>query len=902
MNGEKSPAGSVKRARQRAAAGLPPEQRPDIPPPPAIPSNSSKQSPRKTPSPIDRIQYPQYPMQTMRHTPSPPRYPTPSRLKRGSPSPPLQQDISPILQPHAFEGLPPHRAPQLTRSPPITQGSEFQDGQSASEQSQNPSNQAPSSVNYWEDNYSPSAGFEGYSSGSRPSTTATGSSTASIPIFPPIPSVSSVPPVPPMPAYQAPPRRNLGPPPSARRGYSSYYSQSSIVIPPIPEERSDVASRSSFASSRVPESWGDGPVGFYLDQGIDEEYEEQTDGGSSGRQSRAGDHDEQSVLVRKASRGKPLRPFMEEVESEDETDLARVRNRNVEEPGWQTSPDERFRPGFAVGTDPIGRHNFRKDSRLYSGYESDVAFLDSPGSSSPTGTRTPQTAARLPYSRSPSNPGSPADPRIHEILGNLEKGGALSSSSGGTTPARTVSISMSEKGIKRPPPLKLASSAKDGPGRASQSSLPELIRRATRLATNLDRGNTASRVGMLEVLNAKDQERQRKGSQNGSLSDIIAAFPSPSPTPGTPTRPPNWGAASPHGKSNLSRSQTVNYGPSRRYARHRVRRWCGLPIWAFLLLLIILLLLIAAAIVIPITLIVVPKENKNNAGASLASCQKASPCGNGGTSFVVNKQCRCICANSFTGSTCNTAPDSACATTNLNDTSITYQSATLGNSIPRIISGATPNYTIPLSGTLIASLFSYNNVSCASENALVTLNQHSQKYRRGILDHQPDQLSDPSSEDSPHLHSPLDLLRRVIPSRSKSTPPTRIHPRASAQTSNNIIFAAPSSAAGSGAAAPPGSGTSSTGTGQTTSPETIAVTTTIIDFARTAVLFIFQETASLQTATTALDKLQALLDGGVGAKFDAAQTSAGGNITVDLTALTVGFGNGTLFGGKVGQR
>ena len=88
--------------------------------------------------------------------------------------------------------------------------------------------------NYWESQ--DGFGEGAYSSASRASTTATGSSTASIPDFPTIPSMPPVPltptgpnapPVPPVPqmpvpTYQ-PQRRNLGPPPSARRGASSYY-------------------------------------------------------------------------------------------------------------------------------------------------------------------------------------------------------------------------------------------------------------------------------------------------------------------------------------------------------------------------------------------------------------------------------------------------------------------------------------------------------------------------------------------------------------------------------------------------------------------------------------------------------------------------------------------------------
>lgn len=50
-----------------------------------------------------------------------------------------------------------------------------------------------------------------------------------------------------------------------------------------------------------------------------------------------------------------------------------------------------------------------------------------------------------------------------------------------------------------------------------------------------------------------------------------------------------------------------------------------------------------------------------------------------------------------------------------------------------------------------------------------------------------------------------------------------------------------------------------------------------------------------------LDKLQNTLVAGLGGRFDANQTNAGGDLMVDLSRFTVGFGNGTLFGGKGGS-
>ena len=820
LNGERSPGGSVKRARERAAAALPQNT-------PPIPLNS-----RSNPT-------------------SPPR-----RSPQSPPSPSSTSDPG-------TRGQPPTRPPRPNYVPPLLQ------------------NPPPTQQrNYWEEGQSHDR-FSGYSSSSRPSTIDTSSSTASIPEFPQIPQISQLsqrPSIPPIPAnpYQPPPRRNLGPPPSARRGVSSYYSQNSFV-PPIPEEMSDA--HSSYASSHVmPESWGDGPPEYYMGGGIDEEEEESENGGhrsadSSGRQSKASDYGESSNLVKGPPRTKPLQPFMEPIESGDESaSQSSGGRRGMRELDWQARQDERFRPGFGggPGTDAIGRHNFKRGNLQYpySGYESDATFLDSPRSTSPPVAKPFKNEnTSNPYfgtSSSRSSLGSPIDPRIGQIIGNLEKGGALASS-GTVSPGESIAPSTNEK-AKRPPRLNLESNKQ--PGRGSQSSLPELIRRATRLASNLDRGKTASRMGMLDALNRKDMEKQEeaeKASRDGSISDMLAAFPSPSPTVShAPTKPAHWGTHSPHGKSNLSRTQTANYG-STRSRRPPGRRCCGMPIWAFILLIIIILLLIAAAIVIPVTLIVLPRQN--NANPTIASCKASNPCANGGYTLVIAKSCRCICSKGYTGSTCSTPPDGECTTTSIPTQNTTsYPDATFGDSVPRILNAASTNYTIPLSGWKLAAIFSHTNLSCTDENALITINSKSQRHRRSLSD-----------------------LLTPPPSKTLSG-------RASAQSSNGIVFAGDSS---------PGTNTGSSNPTNAPSPAATVtasvdepITSNVLDFARTAVLFILQETSDLQSTQTAMSRLAALLAPGVGGNFDPTQTSVSGNVTVDLSSFMVGFGNGTLYGGK----
>ncbi|KAF6222957.1 hypothetical protein HO133_001008 [Letharia lupina] len=798
VSGEKSPAGSVKRARERAAAGLPPE-RPQMPPYPT--PLSVKTSPRRSPqqgtSPTDRARYPQYPTHGSRQGQSfSSNVPlASSRPRKGPASPVSPQEYtqtSSTQERNVGRGPPPQRPPRPNFVPPMPQSSGYRDNQPPPLQYRKPQPQEQPLRNYWEDSYLDS------SSSSRPLTTSTtstgtGSSTGSIPDFPSIPAMPSMLP---MPTYQPPPRRNLGPPPSARKGGSSYYSQTSFVTP-IQEELSDT--HSSYASSTVmPVSWSDGPPEYYMGAGIDEEEEEDAPEGNSGRGSSAGDHDDASGLVRKG--GNPRITSLDTVESGDESDRG---SRGMQELDWQARQDERWRPGFAgtADTDPIGRHNFRGNARLhpYSGYESDATFLDSPTGESPMprALKTNNLPTSNAYFGTPSSTGSPVDPTVDQILGHLEKGGALAPSG---TASPSTAASMTGKGTKRPPNLNLKATKE---GRDSATSLPELIRRATKLASNLDRGKTASRLGMLDMLNAKEKEsreRAGKGSRTSSISDILATFPSPSPTTPTGQRPSGWPTPSPHGKSNLSRAQTVNYGSSTGHRRL----------------------------------------------------------------------------------TCNTPGDSSCTTSDVPVTGTTgaYKNSTLGSSIPRLLTAAESNYSIPITSYTLLSLFSASNLSCSSENALVTFNSQSQ---RRDLD-----LPLLSSESHFH-HRPriLDLEEVVaLPTRTHHHPSHILEARGAAQTSENIVFAAPTGDV------PPAAASSVPAS--TTDEKT--VTSTVLDFARTAVLFIFQETSSLDITTTALDKLHATLSNGK--TFDASDTSAGGNITVDLSALTVGFGNGTLYGGK----
>lgn len=862
----RSPGGSVRNARQRAT-----EQTGDIPRVRIDPNPTEIEPPGRAFNPGNR------------HPPVPPIPPLAAERRPPvgnafAPRSPARRPNSPSGDGAVGRGPPPQRPPRPNFVPSMVD---------PSQRAQFTEQQHPE---YWEGSPVSPPGrdrfSERYSSGSsRPTTGSTGSSTGTIPDFP---SPTNPPATAYPPASSYIPRRilSLGPPPSARKGGNTYYSQNSFVTP-ILEEQSE--SHNSYASSSaMPASWGDGAPD--IGEGIEEEDEDGV--GSSRSQSRAGDHDESTNLVRQVSIGKAGKPALKQIKSGE-------RLRDVDSAKTQHSTG-RSRAGLgaiaatAVGGAAAGEAPRRDNSSLYSSME-DSAAVPAPlrPSAAPSRGASATTSGSV-------TPNSPLDPRVKEVLGGLEKGGAIGTS--GVSSFNATPPSMSEKGQKKPPRLNLEV-VREQEARGSSSSLPELIRRATKLASNLDRGRTASRLGFLGMLEEKEKARGNqspKGSRRNSISDMLAAFPSPSIHTPTGDRPGSH-FHSPKQRSGLSRTHTAAPGSPMSYdEKHRSRKCCGMPVWAFALLTIILILLIAAAVIIPVTLIVLPK-NKSNA-ATLSSCASTAPCSNGGTNVLTSGSCHCICSNGFTGSACNVPADSSCTSSDLTSNGTTYHNATMGAALPRLLSAASTNFSLPLSGQILLSLFSTQNLSCNSENALVNFNGKSQ--RRSLpIKMQPEMILEAaaplpllvptSTLSTPHPTHVLDkrIVSSIIPGSASAAGPT-----AGAATSNGIIYAV---ASGATAASSP-KATASSSSSSSKSDAKSVVTPLDVDFARTVVLFIFQE-KTLSTAVSAQEKLQQALkgeqQGKTGQGYNMSAMDAGQNIIVDFEKFTVDLGNGTLFGG-----
>ena len=416
-------------------------------------------------------------------------------------------------------------------------------------------------------------------------------------------------------------------------------------------------------------------------------------------------------------------------------------------------------------------------------------------------------------------------------------------------------------GSKKPEPLKL-DLVKDAETRGSLTSLPDLIKRALRLASNLEVGKTASRFGT-DWMFESDGE---KGSNNGgrrrnSMGEMINSFPS-TPQLDSPRRRAPYSimprSAGLH--SALSRSFTPNPDDGLDGAHEKqkpTRRCCGMPLWIFLLILLLVLALILAAVLIPIFLIVVP----------------------------------------------NSHHDPNCVSSNIGGTS----NAQVGSAIPSLLQSANSSFGLPLDGAILLSAFAAAKLSCSAENELVTF---SSLTRRSISQqfnlvhpHQPQfhvarslGTTDLAAQPTP---TPAVLNIAIADAHAVYNP---IAPRQhSAATSNGIIFAMSTTSSATPTATASPSATSASASPTSTSSGTTAFNPTALNlsFARTAVLYILQQTQSLDAAQAAQSALAAFFanPASMGGEQGAKSVDVGGGWSVDLVGGRVVDGSGVGVGG-----
>ncbi|CAK3777432.1 hypothetical protein DOTSEDRAFT_48471 [Lecanosticta acicola] len=451
-----------------------------------------------------------------------------------------------------------------------------------------------------------------------------------------------------------------------------------------------------------------------------------------------------------------------------------------------------------------------------------------------------------PHRSSARSPLAPRDDeKVKSLLDSLEKSGTITA-----TEAEELKQPMgglSERAGRRRPPRLNVDMVRDAEARGSLTSLPDLIKRATKLASNLDRGKTASRLGTHWFDGTGDEKRR-----SGNINDMLSEFP----PPGTPNGTRRDGRYSLTHWSSRLRHSALPSDSDAGEVRKRKRRCCGIPMWLFLLLLLVLILLAAAAVVVPVMLlVVVPDSNKGSAN-QVSSCQMRSKCENDGANVIGSDgKCECLCVNGYTGSTCSEHSEQGCASAAMGPTN----NASVGEAIPRLLRGADSNFSIPLDEQELLGLFSSSELTCNQQNALVTFN--SQSSKRALIE--------------------VRIPTPTLDERADGTASPLV-------TSSGIVEA---------------SGTPTLSATSSAPTATVSVTDrtrTALDFARVVVLYILQDSGRLNDAATAQENLQTYFTSGLtdsGQSINAQNLSLGNGFSCDVTGFTISTSNGTIVGG-----
>lgn len=627
----------------------------------------------------------------------------------------------------------------------------------------------------------------------------------------------------------------------------------------------------SYASSNVIPS---GIPEFYLEEGEAETPSDEEDTAMPMAGTR-----EEGGIVRQVSLGKKTKPTLTTIKGGDTPQLESPKSKLA-----QLSPQPSSLGSgspFPDATSMSSSEESLQQPRVKVGIS---ASQENPMSPNPwdivPGFQPPQSVTTRNIAGSP-----PIDPRVDQILGGLEKGGALDPTARNSEQAPKPSFT-DRIGQRRPPKLNV-DTARDAEVRSSLTSLPDLIRRATRLAANLDRGKTASKLGMDWVFangskeklsdNANDEKEGgiMKRRSEGSLSGILASFPNPShATPTTPNNHDQW-----HYIPSSQKHISAKSGYNGRKKRKRGRRCCGMPLWGFIMLTLLVVVLIAAAIVVPVVLIVLPRRhhNSNDTNSPLELCKTSSPCENGGTVTVqAGNTCGCICANGFTGPRCLNPADVGCSSTSVPG----QTNATVGLLIPPLLEEAS-SFSIPLNASTLLSIFASTNTSCAVEDALITFTGFPNKRRS--LDLNLD-TSNPA----------LKLQHRNANHPTATTSGLLLDGTATATITSAPVTSILQTA--------PGSAPTSTSDGNGTSSGSSAPGTngTALSFAKVGILFILQESGSIALASEAQSMIENYLTYAAkeGSDYEAAQNVSLGQglAKIDLWDFVVTLANGTEFG------
>lgn len=349
----------------------------------------------------------------------------------------------------------------------------------------------------------------------------------------------------------------------------------------------------------------------------------------------------------------------------------------------------------------------------------------------------------------------------------------------------------------------------------------------------------------------------------------MASFPPPASTPqgGRSSWPTFFGRSQLHHLHSNDEPEA-----NEEKARRPARRCCGMPIWLFILLIVIFIIIVLCAVLIPVFLVVAPQHKNSRIGSvsSSSECESSSPCENGGVSVSSGDVCSCVCTNGFTGSRCTVAGDASCIATEIRDGS-SSRNATMGDQLPRLLGDVQSDFGIPLDSVTIMALFSQNDVSCTTENALVAF--------RGV--------------------SKNDANKRALPTATLSA-------RGSATTEDGIVFdhaakkqteSDPNEKEDPSDASP-----STTSTAPSTQRTPGAIPDKTLDFARVAVLYILEKTGAFDAALFTEERIESYLRDKYPAKkekyvIDLEEAGVSATYTLNFDGYQINSPGGTVVGG-----
>ena len=667
--------------------------------------------------------------------------------------------------------------------------------------------------------------------------------------------------------------------PSPRRIGTSPHPLRNLITPILEEgPEPNTEARHSAASSRVvPSSWGSHPEDYNFDR-VKEKFEDGYDNAQSpaSPESTASMHDDTSGLVRQASLGKKMKPSMTQIRSSAEN---KPTPSNSTDQGLRSSATTAIRTSgnhpapMQIPESDVGRGGLRNldPAKDQSSGSSGVSSLKS-GDRFVDIAMPPAGRSRSPFPAMTEGSARHSDRPVDrtELLAT-------------DVPSAQEKVNTR----RRPPPLDM-NAVRDSGTRGSASSLPDLIRRATKLAANLERGKTASRAGILEIIEAEKKDRQR---QSGSISDLLASFPPPSHgTPDVLRMDQKWPKT--HLSSKLQNQQVSSMPSSPQESRasggrHQGRRCCGMPLWVLILLVLLLLAVIAAAIAVPVTLIVLPREqqqaNNDALPRGLTDCSGSISCKNGGVGVSDGNACRCICVNGFTGKHCRQAPGPRCSFVDVDTGSERLDRATVGSEIPPLFGRARDDFGVPLQQGVLLSLFSAEGLSCTSQNSLVRLEPERRRKR----------------QTGEHLHA--EESRSITSfSTGRSEPTPTLAPR-QVVTSNGIIFQRSST---DGTASSPTASSdlrsAEPDDDEASSPPFLsdqAPTSDMLDFARIGILLFFEQSQELAGAIEAQERIRDFVLNLPRRDDTLSLDSEEGNFRLDLANFSIVLQNNTQVGG-----